>query len=162
MNPWGKPRRTNKNKITCSDFLKRYLLAIHVGEHQGSSGESPFYNKRPFVVQGPLPSVVFQSLGDFLQHQVLFPSLNRHRLRRECHRLRPPLSLSRSTLSLTYSLCASSATFFPFLLLLLDLAALVSSAFLFLDLLFSAAFQFPQPRFRFHHFSFFPSKMDHS
>jgi len=47
-----------------------YLLAIHVGEHQSPPKKSLFHNERSFVIWGPLPSIIFNSVGYLFQDKV--------------------------------------------------------------------------------------------
>jgi len=84
-NPWGKPRRHTKIKEHAAKSLiapdSKHSIA---GKHQGSSGKSPFHNERPFVVRGPLPSIILNGVGHIFQHKVSLMELTQAYLLVEC------------------------------------------------------------------------------
>ena len=49
---------------------RRQLLAIHVGEYQSTPRKSFFHHERSFIIRGPLASIIFNSMGHFLQHEI--------------------------------------------------------------------------------------------
>ena len=85
-------QRSSRLPQTLSVILFNYIgvhgrwqfLAIHVGEYQSTPRKGSFHHERAFIIRGPLASVIFNSVGHLLQHEVPLVELARAYLFVEC------------------------------------------------------------------------------